>query len=52
MSRLSCSLIDYRFRLYSMNDINIIDKRTLKAVGQVVLATIYKESDGTIISFE
>ncbi len=34
------------------DDIDIIDKRTLKAVGQVVLATIYKESDGTIISFE
>lgn len=34
------------------DDIGIIDRRTLKAVGQVVLATIYKESDGTIKSFE
>ena len=34
------------------DDIENIDRRTLKAVGQVVLATIYKESDGTIKSFE
>lgn len=34
------------------DDIDIINKRTLKSVGQVVLATLYKESDGTIKSFE
>lgn len=34
------------------DDIDKIDTRSLKAVGQVVLACIYKESDGTIISFE
>lgn len=34
------------------DDIHNIDKRTLKAVGQVVLAAIYKESDGSIASFE
>ena len=34
------------------DDIDVIDKRTLKAVGQTVLATIYKESDGSIKSFE
>ena len=34
------------------DDMNIIDKRTLKAVGQVVTATIYKESDGSIKAFE
>jgi len=34
------------------DDISVIDKRSLKAVGQVVLATIYKESDGSIKAFE
>ncbi|MGA0231376.1 MAG: M28 family peptidase [Saprospiraceae bacterium] len=34
------------------DDISNIDKRTLKTVGQIVLATIYKESDGSIASFE
>lgn len=34
------------------DNMDVINKRTLKAVGQVVLATIYKESDGTIKSFE
>lgn len=34
------------------DDISAIDKRTLKVVGQVVTATIYKESDGSIKSFE
>lgn len=29
------------------DDMNHIDKRTLKAVGQVVLATIYREANGT-----
>ena len=30
------------------DDINAIDKRTLRVVGQVVLATIFRESDGSI----
>lgn len=30
------------------DDIDIIDDRTLKAVGQVVLATIYRENNGTL----
>ncbi len=34
------------------DNIDAIEKRTLKAVGQVVLAVVYKESDGTIKSFE
>lgn len=34
------------------DDITAIDKRSLKVVGQVVTATIYKESDGSIKSFE
>jgi len=34
------------------DDISVIDKRSLKVVGQVVTATIYKESDGSIRAFE
>lgn len=34
------------------DDMDAIDKRTLKVVGQVVAATIYKESDGSIKAFE
>ena len=34
------------------DDMSIIDKRSLKVVGQVVTATIYKESDGSIRAFE
>lgn len=30
------------------DDINIIDKRNLKVVGQVVLAVLYRHSDGTL----
>ena len=32
----------------SCDDLSIIDKRSLRVVGQVVTATIYKESDGTL----
>lgn len=34
------------------DDMSVIDKRSLKVVGQVVTATIYKESDGSIRAFE
>jgi Zn-dependent M28 family amino/carboxypeptidase len=34
------------------DNMDIIDKRTLKVVGQVLLATVFKESDGSIKAFE